>query len=402
MTESWGLFLGYYSYRVSTSLGFYLPISVIYVLDQGYGVAFIAFMQAVFSMTLLTAEIPSGYLGDRLGRRRTLAIGSAFQIIGLVGYVVVDTATGFLILKVLFGTGWAFRSGTEDAWLYDLLATFGDTNDFAQVEGRGSTIELMISAAGAVAGGFLYGFDPTLPFLANAALATLGLPVLASMPAVNRVDSSTEETLTVRAAVRTLRIQIGQPAVRWVVAYTILIFLVFDLTRTFEQPALEAVGVPVAGMGLLYAGFKLVSAGAASTVGWFKGQLGIRRTLALAVPILGLSYATLAVVPLAVVPVLFLYRGARTILRPVRNQYLNDRLAGVGRATVLSGISMILSFVGAIARLAAGEIAAVTGPVTFLAGAGVGLALMAGGLWVAVSPVRPSGKVVGTDRAADD
>ena len=34
----------------------------------------------------------------------------------------------------------------------------------------------------------------------------------------------------------------------------------FGVTRTFEQPALDAVGVPVVGVGFLYAGFKTVSA----------------------------------------------------------------------------------------------------------------------------------------------
>ncbi len=401
--------VGYYAYRVTTSLGLYVPVSVLYVLDQGYGLAFVAQMQAVFSVALLASEVPSGYLGDRLGRRPTLAVGSLLRVAGLVGYVVVDAAVGYLLLKVLFGAGWAFRSGTKDAWLYDLLAAHGDADDFARVEARGSTFLLATSAAGAVAGGVLYGVDPGWPFLVNAGLAALGLPVLAAMPAVGDAgneeptgtDAPDADPLTVREAVRTLRAQVGRPAVRWVVAYTVLVFLVFDLSRTFEQPALDVVGVPAAGMGLLYAGFKVVSAAAASVTGWLHDRLGTRRTLALAAPVLGVAYASLAVAPAAVVPVLFLYRSARQVLRPVRNQYLNDRLADVGRATVLSGVSMVLSLAGAVARLVGGEVAAVTGPITFLAVAGVGLSLAAGALWLAVSPVRPVETPVATG-AGDD
>jgi hypothetical protein len=88
------------------------------------------------------------------------------------------------------------------------------------------------------------------------------------------------------------------------------------------------------------------------------------------------------------VPALFLVRGSQAATRPLRNQYLNDRLGDVGRATVLSGASMVLSLVGATASFVGGQIASVTGPVQFLTGAGLAAAGGAGVLWLAVSPVR--------------
>lgn len=158
----------------------------------------------------------------------------------------------------------------------------------------------------------------------------------------------------------------------------------------FRQTALITVGRVIG-----------VSAGAAAAVGRIQETLGTRRSLLLAAPLVGLSYAAIAVVPLAVVPALFLYRSLRVVIRPIRNQYLNDRLADVGRATVLSGVSMVLSLAGAFARVGGGAVANRTGPLLFLAGAGVTLSLSAGLLWIAVSPVRPAapGDVVAS---ADD
>lgn len=398
--------LRYYAYEAATTMGPYLPVHVVYVLDQGYGVGFVALMQAVFSVTLLAMELPTGYLGDRLGRRWTLVLGNTCRVGGVLGYVLVDAAAGFLALKVLTGTGWAFRSGTVDAWLYELLATHDDPGEFARVSGRGSTAVLATSAVGAVVGGVLYGVHHALPFLLTAGVGALTLPILLSFPsaATDRIDEDegahSSSSLSVRDAIHALRAQVRRPAVRWVVAYSVLVFLVFDLSRTFEQPALESVGVPVAGMGLLYAGFKLFSAAAASTTGWLTDTLGVRGTLALAAPVLGLAYAAVAVVPLAIVPVLFLYRGGRSVLKPVRNHYLNERLEDVGRATVLSGASMVLSLAGAVARLGGGYAAARIGPIPFFAAAGVGLSLAAGVLWLAVSPVRPADSTTGVP--ADD
>jgi len=411
-----GLRVRYYAYRATTSWGLYLPVSVVYLLELGHGVGFVALTQAVFSGVLLAAELPSGYLGDRLGRRRSLALSSALRTAGLGVYAVAEARVAFLGAQVLFGVSWAFASGTADAWLYDLLAARGDADAFAAVAGRASTGELVVSAAGAVAGGLLFGAAAWLPFAANAVLAAAGLGVLAATPAVRAGanadgdptapggDGAGEEAgrgapdddpLGVGEALAVLRAQAHRPAVRWVVAYSGLLFLVFNLTRTFEQPALTAVGVPATGLGALYAALKLVSAGAAATTGWFEERLGARWTLALAAPVVAVAYGSLAVVPAAVVPVVFVYRAARTVLRPVRNGYLNDRLADVGRATVLSGVSMVVSLATAGARLLTGPVAEVVGPVGVLAGAGVGLSALAGAVWLLTSPVRPAGTGAG-------
>jgi len=413
-----GLRLRYYAYRVTTSWGLYLPVSVVYLLELDYGVGFVALTQAVFSGALLAAELPSGYLGDRVGRRRALALSSGLRTAGLGVYAVAEARVAFLGAQVLFGVSWAFASGTMDAWLYDLLAARGDAGEFARVAGRGSTVELAVSAAGAVAGGALFAAAAWLPFAANAALAAAGLGVLAATPAVHGGreaaadvagtdgdDDATperpgEDPLTVREALDALGLQVRRPAVRWVVAYSVLLFVVFGLTRTFEQPALTAVGVPATGLGLLYAALKLVEAGAAATTGWFEDRLGARWTLALAAPVVAIAYGSLAVAPLAILPVVFLYRATRTVLRPVRNGYLNARLADVGRATVLSGVSMVLSLATMGARLATAPLAAAVGPAGVLAGAGVGLSVLAGALWVLTSPVRPLGADAGGGAAA--
>ncbi len=385
----------YYLYRMTNSWGFYIPVSIVYLQDQGFGLEFIALTQAVFAFALLAAEVPTGYLADRLGHRPTLALGGATRALGLGGYAVADAAGTYLVLHALFAVGWALRSGTADAWLYDLLRVRLDPDEYARIDGRGSTAVLVTSAVTAVLGGVLYGAAPPSPFLANAALAAAGVPLLATFPAVGATgadgpdpEGAMTTTFSPRQAVRTLATQFRRPSIRWVVLYSVLLFVVFGLSRTFEQPAFRAAGIPVAGLGVLYAGFKIVSGAAAATAGWFQDQLGPRGTLALAAPLIGVAYGSLLVSPMLVVPVMLVYRGSRTVIRPVRNQYLNDRLADVGRATVLSGVSMVVSLATGAARLIAGQVAPLTGPIRFLGLAGIGLAGVAGLLWLVTAPVR--------------
>jgi MFS family permease len=412
-----GLIHRYYLYRITTSAGFYLPVSVLILQDNGFGLAFIGFAYAVYALGTLLAEIPTGYLGDRLGRRASLALGCLLRVFVIGLYPFLENATAYLAIHVVWAAARSFRSGTQDAWLYEVLEARFDESAFACVESRGRMVRLLVSAGGAIVGGVLYGMNPASPFLVNAGLATLGLPLLATFPATAGGDESVGDSATtgtqsdaaddpaqverfsVGDALSLLRAQAGRPSVRWFVAYAALFHALFLVTRIYEQPAFDEVGVPVAGFGLIYAGFKLASAGAAATVGRLEEQWGIRGVFALLLPLYGIAYAGLLVMPALVLPVLFLNRGLSTVTAPLRNQYLNDRLENVGRSTVLSGAAMALALVGGVARVVAGAAASGLDAVALLGWTGVVVAPLAALVWLATSPVRTASTDEATTRS---
>lgn len=379
--------LRYYAYQVTNAAGFYLPISLLYLQDKGFDLFFIGLSGAVFNFAFLTVEIPAGYIGDRLGRRTSLAISSALRGGAMVAYAFVDSAAAFVVLWAVWAAGQTFRSGTLTAWLYELLSDTGEEAAYPRIEGRGRTARLVTSATGALAGGFLYTIDIRLPFLVNAALAFVGLPLLITLPAVG-TEGGDSELFTVRDAVSMLRLQAGRSDIRWFVLYLALFWGIFQVSRNFTQPAVTAVGLPVASLGVLYAGFQLLGAGTASMSGWIESRLGLRRFFGLLVPVFAIAYGSIAAFPLAVVPVLFLYRGSMNLIIPLRNTYLNDRLENVGRATVLSGAQMVLTLGASIASLIGGVVADATGSVAVFVIVGVSVTVLAGSLWIAVSPVR--------------
>lgn len=386
----------FYAYRLSVSNGFWLPVAVVYLQQvRGFGLGEIGFVTAVFSVANVVAEIPTGYAGDRLGRRASLLVGNVVLAAFMAAYTVVETTAAYAVLYTVWAFGWAFRSGTADSWLYELLAAHGETEEFARIRGRAATLERAFEAVTAAAAGAMVVVDWSLPFLANATVAALGIPVLitasstASTDSAEDVTEAAEPRFTVREALRTLRIQFGRPGVRWLVAYATLFSLLYQVTRVFEQPALETVGVPTAAFGLLYAGMKLCTAVAASTAGWAQESLGIRAVFGLLVPFWLLLLGGVALVPAFVVPVVFLNRSVKAVVRPVRNQYLNDRLSDVGRATVLSGVSMVMMTVGGFGKVVAGTVAESAGLLRVLVVGGCTVALAAGLLWVVTDPVRP-------------
>ncbi|WP_440008636.1 MFS transporter [Halomicrococcus sp. SG-WS-1] len=378
----------YYLYRGTLSPGFYIPVSVIYMEAQGLGLADIGFVQGAFLFSMVVSELPTGYLADRLGRRTALALGNGIVVAVMLGFTVADSTPAFTAVYAVWAVGWTFRTGTADAWLYELLAERDAEDEHARISGRADSTLRVVSAITALSAGLLYTIDPAIPFLANAGLAALGLPLLSTLPKTRGVGDEDGERMGVREAARVLRAKLTQPSIRWIVVYAALFNLAFSVTRVFEQPAMRAVGVPITGLGVLYAGFKLVSAVASGAAGPLQDRLGTRGVLLLLVPVVGVAYASFAVVPLLLVPALFLRRGIQRVTRPVRNEYVNDRLEDVGRATVLSGVSMALTLASGTANVLAGRVAAVVGPVTFLSATGVAVATLGGLLWLVTHPVR--------------
>lgn len=389
-----GLLPRYYLFRATNTSGFFLPVAIIVLQDKGFGLGFIGLAYGVYAAAKLAVEIPSGYVGDLIGRRASLAVGSIVRAIVIGSYPFIDSTELYLAVHVLWAVGRAFRSGTQNAWLYEILQARFDETEFARIESRGNTVKLLVDSVTAITGGILYTIDISYPFVATALIALVGVPVLYSFPGVDDLaadaatDSGDAPALTVRRAVELLRVQLRQPDVRWFVVFAAVFYSLFVVTRIYEQPALDAVGVPVSGFGVLYAGFKLVSAVAASGVGRIHDRLGTSGVLAGMVPVYAVAYASIAVLPGLVVPVLFLNRALRTVTAPVIDQYLNAHVDDVGRATVLSGASMVLALVGSGARVLAGRATELVGPVWFLPWAGLGLSIVGAAVWTVTSPVR--------------
>jgi MFS family permease len=62
---------------------------------------------------MVASELPTGYLGDRVGRRN--ALGNAIVAMVMVGFAVADSTADFAVVYVLWAVGWTFRTGTADA-----------------------------------------------------------------------------------------------------------------------------------------------------------------------------------------------------------------------------------------------------------------------------------------------
>ncbi|WP_238392086.1 MFS transporter [Halorussus amylolyticus] len=382
----------YYVYQATVSFGFFSPVFTLFLLDRGLDYTAISTLSVVYAVLTVVGEIPSGYVADRIGRRNSLLLGSGFMTVSILGFAVVESYAGLTVLYVLWTLSLVFRSGSGDAWLYDTLEAELNENRFAHVRGRGESVRQAVTVVAMLAGGVLFSIDPRYPFLASGVLNGAGVVVLLTLPKNRQyveggdngevgdgAENADAETFTVLEALPVLREQLTRPPLRWFVVYAALFFGVVEAVNTYVQPiSTETLGVPVASMGLLYAAFTGVSAVASYYAGAVRGRFGVRGAVSVVPVVLGVSLLAPVVWSPLALPAFFVLRGSKSLLHPIVTQHVNDHVESVGRATVLSAVSMAYALVRVPLYLLGGAVADATAPLVavgvlgavFLAGIG--------------------------------
>jgi MFS family permease len=355
----------YYAFETTQAVALTLPIFVVFFQSRGLSLAAVGLIEATYTVVSMIAETPTGYVGDRLGRRRTLFLAAVLAGAGAAAFAVAHALWAFLVVVCLRAVAGALRSGTADAWLYELLSARPayDTGSFARRSGRAGALGRVTAAVSVLAGGALYAVDPTAPWLLEGVVVAVGGLLALTMPEPPRTGDRGEPgdraspVAAMRSAGRTLR----RPDLRRLVAFTAVLFSVSAGAHVIVQPAaIGLAGLDPAHLGPLYAAMVATSAVAADRSAWVRDRVGIDGWFAVAPAALGLLAVSVVLYPPVVLAVFVAVRVVSAVSGPLLNQYVNDRDGGDTRATTLSAVAMSRRVVVAPTKLVVGAVAGVS------------------------------------------
>jgi len=409
-----GVVFKYYLYRAIGSPGFYMPIYVLYMLNNGLNFTQLGVIGTIQSAIVVGGEVPTGYVGDRIGRRNSLLVAQLLYVVSIVGFIVSGDFVGFAGSFALFSFANTFVSGSDEAWLYDALKERLDEDTFTHVRGRGSAIRQWVMALTMILGSLMYVADPIYPFVAALVMRVATTGVILWMPQ-NAQYTEDEDRLTILDALPVIREKLTGRSLRWFVTFVALFYGVRLTAESFIQPIAEdaleetlgslfaSVGLPeVAALGVLYASFTVVAAIASDSASNLEAALGVRKSL-LAVPVFAcILFVVPVFVPILVFPMFFVLRASRSVMSPIVGQYLNDRIDSVGRATVLSTVAMVYAIARTPFLIGSGVIADASSPKTAVAVLGGFFLVVGVGVFVWKQPVRTDTGTVTPDGAASE
>lgn len=112
-------------------------------------------LESVYYIGVALLEVPSGWLSDRFGRRRTLAVSSAGLAMAYLLFWAGNSFVVFALAQVFLAVGFASASGTDTALHYESLVGLGRPEAYTKMEGRALGFSFRAGALGALAGGFM-------------------------------------------------------------------------------------------------------------------------------------------------------------------------------------------------------------------------------------------------------
>jgi MFS family permease len=235
--------VNFYTFCISSV--FILPVIMAFYRDE-LGLTFQQFLlgEALFAATVILMDVPTGYIADRWGRRKTLLTGG---IAGIIGYSCLALAVDFFtatLSQMMIGVAVALNSGTIGALLYDTLLTQNRAHEFRKREGFRHALSLYTVAAASIIGGFLYQFDHYLPIILEIITISCGTVALYFIhePERHRVTSAHHPLkdifLTVHYAVKE---NVELLAMMWLVT---LVFAMTKIMMWLQQPYATALQIP--------------------------------------------------------------------------------------------------------------------------------------------------------------
>lgn len=355
-----------------------MPIIVLFYQSNGMTMQDIFILQAVYSVTLMALEIPTGYFADIAGRRTSILIGA---ILGFAGYLLYSISGGFwefMLAETILGLGMSLVSGADSAMLYDSLLAVKRNDKYTRYEGKITSVGNFGEAFAGIIGGVLATITLRTPYFFQAGVAFMAIPAALFLreppvhgpirkPALNDVLKIVYDVLH------------GNKKLFWNTMFSATTGVSTLTMAWFAQPYFSKIGLALSWFGIAWA-FLNLSVGFAALYAWrIERRLGAPATVLIFTILLIGGYLGLALIDsMAGLLLLLLFYLARGLATPTLRNYINLITTSDIRATVLSVRNFVIRLLFAILGPLYGWLTDRWGLSTALLFAGITFAILSG------------------------
>ena len=165
--------------------------------SRGITIQEVVYIEIVYAVIVMFLEVPTGVLADRWERRRLLQIGIALEWLSFIVLLLSFSFIGFAMAISLSAIGSVFRSGSENALLYETLVQSSEESTFERLLGHLNAIGLLAAIVAALSGSWLatmFSFE----FNYMLSIASLFFATMCSLLLIEPKRLVNDETVTWR------------------------------------------------------------------------------------------------------------------------------------------------------------------------------------------------------------
>lgn len=216
-------------------------------------------LQSIYSIGVIILDLPTGAFADRFGKKKSLMIGAFLWTVGMVWYGFSSNFWQFVCGELIVGTGSAFLSGADRAYIHGFLLSEHMEHKFKKVEGTARGVIQVAQAIGSLVGGLIGSISLGLTFITTGASTFASLLVASTFTTVTSSYAEKKNSFlhTISESIRL--IQRSNKLVWYTAFFACFNGLVFPL-YFFSQPLMQTLNIPIVYFGVIYFMFNIFTA----------------------------------------------------------------------------------------------------------------------------------------------
>ena len=330
-------------------LVFFAPVALLVRTQAGVSEHVFFLLQALLSGVIFLGEIPTGFITDKIGYRKSLILAQVLLLGArslLLAAFVSRSLVLFVVEAVVEGIAACFTSGTGSAYLY---ALYGENGYLAKTAHAGN-----FGTAGFIISTVAYAGIYKISGMEGLLITTVVMDIIAVVCSFFLRSESSKTVIADRKEVQILAVFKNKKAFLFVISLAIF-SIAWLLINFFYVEKLENCGLPVEWMSLIILSYSAVQMLAEPILGKLSdgknGKSGREKLPAVTAATAGVAFLLFGVVKFRAAVLLLmlilplLLNLPEYLLMNLENQFVDEAECGSQRAATLSVLNMGVNLV---------------------------------------------------------
>ena len=330
-------------------LVFFAPVALLVRTQAGVSEHVFFLLQALLSGVIFLGEIPTGFITDKIGYRKSLILAQVLLLGArslLLAAFVSRSLVLFVVEAVVEGIAACFISGTGSAYLY---ALYGENGYLAKTAHAGN-----FGTAGFIISTVAYAGIYKISGMEGLLITTVVMNIIAVVCSFFLRSESSKTVIADRKEVQILAVFKNKKAFLFVISLAIF-SIAWLLINFFYVVKLENCGLPVECMSLIILSYSAVQMLAEPILGKLpvgkNGKSGRKKLPAVTAVTAGVAFLLFGVIKFRAAVLLLmlilplLLNLPEYLLMDLENQFVDETECGSQRAATLSVLNMGVNLV---------------------------------------------------------